>query len=168
MALTSDELREKQKPLKEKYKEKPEDAVVTLKAEGKIGEGVSCSVDTGKALVEAGLHPATGGNGMQACSGDMLLEALAACAGVTMKAVATAIGVHIEEGTVRAEGDLDFRGTLAVSKEAPVGFKNIRLTFDIDSDADEEQKETLLKLTERYCVVYQSLNNTPDFEVTMA
>ena len=167
MALTAEELREKQKPLKEKYQQKPEDAVITLKAEGKIGEGVSCSVDTGKAMVEAGLHPATGGSGMQACSGDMLLEALAACAGVTMKAVATAIGVDIEEGTVRAEGDLDFRGTLAVSKEASVGFKNIRLTFDVNSDADEQQKETLLKLTERYCVVYQSLNNTPDFKVSM-
>ena len=167
MALSAEELRKKQKPLKEKYQQKPEDAVITLKAEGKIGEGVSCSVDTGKAMVDAGLHPATGGSGMQACSGDMLLEALAACAGVTMKAVATAIGVDIEEGTVRAEGDLDFRGTLAVSKQAPVGFKNIRLTFDVKSDADEEQKKTLLKLTERYCVVYQSLNNTPDFEVAM-
>jgi len=157
-----------QKPLKEEYKESPEKAVITLKAEGKIGEGVSCSVDTGKAMVEAGLHPATGGNGMQACSGDMLLEALAACAGVTMKAVATAIGVTLKSGTVYAEGDLDFRGTLAVAKDAPVGFKNISLTFDIETDATEEQKQTLLKLTERYCVVYQTLNNTPDFNVSMA
>jgi len=166
--MTGDELRQMQKPLKEEYKESPEKAVITLKAEGKIGEGVSCSVDTGKAMVEAGLHPATGGNGMQACSGDMLLEALAACAGVTMKAVATAIGVTLKSGTVYAEGDLDFRGTLAVAKDAPVGFKNISLTFDIETDATEEQKETLLKLTERYCVVYQTLNNTPDFNVSMA
>lgn len=166
--MTGDELRQMQKPLKEEYKENPEKAVITLKAEGKIGEGVSCSVDTGKAMVEAGLHPATGGNGMQACSGDMLLEALAACAGVTMKAVATAIGVTLKSGTVYAEGDLDFRGTLAVEKDAPVGFKNISLTFDIDSDATEEQKETLLKLTERYCVVYQTLNNTPDFNVSIS
>ena len=165
--MTGDELRKTQKPLKDEYKENPEKAVITLKAEGKIGEGVSCSVDTGKAMVEAGLHPATGGNGMQACSGDMLLEALAACAGVTMKAVATAIGVTLKSGTVLAEGDLDFRGTLAVAKDAPVGFKNISLTFDIDSDATEEQKETLLKLTERYCVVYQTLNNTPDFNVSI-
>ena len=165
--MTGDELRKTQKPLKDEYKENPEKAVITLKAEGKIGEGVSCSVDTGKAMVEAGLHPATGGNGMQACSGDMLLEALAACAGVTMKAVATAIGVTLKSGTVLAEGDLDFRGTLAVAKDAPVGFKNISLTFDIDSDATEEQKKTLLKLTERYCVVYQTLNNTPDFNVSI-
>jgi len=163
--MNAEELRAKQKPIKESYKKNPEKAVITLKAEGKIGEGVSCSVDTGKAMVEAGLHPATGGNGIQACSGDMLLEALAACAGVTLKAVATAIGVIIHEGTVRAEGNLDFRGTLGVSKESPVGFKNIRLTFDIDSDAGEEQKSTLLKLTERYCVVYQTLQNTPEFEV---
>ena len=165
--MTGDELRKTQKPLKDEYKENPEKAVITLKAEGKIGEGVSCSVDTGKAMVEAGLHPATGGNGMQACSGDMLLEALAACDCVTMKAVSTAIGVTLKSGTVHAEGDLDFRGTLAVAKEAPVGFKNISLTFDIDSDATEEQKETLLKLTERYCVVYQTLNNTPDFNVSI-
>ena len=146
-----------QAPLKEKYKSDPESAIITLKAEGTIGDGISCKVDTGRALVEAGLHPATGGNGLQVCSGDMLLEALVACAGVTLRAVATAIGVDIKQGTVIAEGDLDFKGTLGVSKEAPVGFKAIRLKFNFDSNATAEQIDSLKKLTERYCVVYQTL-----------
>jgi len=164
--MKADELRSLQAPLKEKYKNDPESAVVTLKAQGKIGEGITCSVDTGKALVEAGLHPATGGSGTAACSGDMLLEALAACAGVTLNAVATAIGVDVQSGNVFAEGDLDFRGTLAVSKEAPVGFREIRLRFELDTDANEEEISTLIKLTERYCVVFQSLNAPPKLTVT--
>jgi uncharacterized OsmC-like protein len=151
------ELKNLQAPLKDKYREQPDSAIITLKAEGKIGEGISCKVETGKAMVEAGLHPATGGTGMLACSGDMLLEALVACAGVTLQAVATAIEVNINGGTVRAEGDLDFKGTLGVSKEVPVGFKAIRLDFDLDTDANEEQIAALKKLTERYCVVYQTL-----------
>ena len=155
--MNAEELKALQAPLKERYREDPESAVITLKAEGQLGEGISCRVDTGRALVEAGLHPATGGSGLQACSGDMLLEALAACAGVTLGAVATAIGVAVRSGTVRAEGDLDFRGTLGVSKEAPVGFQAIRLHFDLDTDATDEQLATLLKLTERYCVVYQTI-----------
>ena len=155
--MNAEELKNLQAPLKEKYREQPSSAIITLKAEGKVGEGISCKVDTGRALVEAGLHPATGGTGLLACSGDMLLEALVACAGVTLKAVSTAIGVEIKDGVVRAEGDLDFKGTLGVSKEVPVGFKSIRLTFQIDSDATEEQMATLSKLTERYCVVYQTL-----------
>lgn len=153
------ELKSLQAPLKDKYREQPESAIITLKAEGKIGEGISCKVETGKAIVEAGLHPATGGTGMLACSGDMLLEALVACAGVTLQAVATAIEVNIKSGTVRAEGDLDFKGTLGVDKESPVGFKTIRLEFDLDTDAREEQMAALKKLTERYCVVYQTLAN---------
>ena len=153
------ELKNLQAPLKDKYREQPESAIITLKAEGKIGEGISCKVETGKAIVEAGLHPATGGTGMLACSGDMLLEALVACAGVTLQAVATAIEVTIKSGTVRAEGDLDFKGTLGVDKESPVGFKTIRLEFDLDTDAREEQMAALKKLTERYCVVYQTLAN---------
>lgn len=163
--MDSKELRALQAPLKENYKTNPEAAVVTLKAEGKLGENVSCKVDSGKALVEAGLHPATGGSGLQVCSGDMLLEALVACAGVTLNAVATAIGIDIREGAVQAEGDLDFRGTLGVSKEAPVGFKDIRLSFELETDADREQLDTLQKLTERYCVVYQTLRNSPNIEV---
>jgi uncharacterized OsmC-like protein len=155
--MNASELKSLQTPLKEKYKVDPATAMITLKAEGNIGEGISCKIETGKALVEAGLHPATGGTGMLACSGDMLLEALVACAGVTMSAVATAIGVDIRSGTVRAEGDLDFRGTLGVSKEASVGFKEIRLSFDLETDASEEQMASLEKLTERYCVVYQTL-----------
>lgn len=150
-----------QAPLKEQYREKPGTAVITLHAEGVLGEGVSCSVQTAKALVEAGLHPATGGDGLQACSGDMLLEALVACAGVTLKAVATALELPLRSGTVLAEGDLDFRGTLGVAKDAPVGFKDIRLRFKLDTDASDEQIATLLKLTERYCVVYQTLKNPP-------
>lgn len=163
--MDSNELRALQAPLKEKYKVNPEAALVTLKAEGTLGEGVSCKVDTGKAMAEAGLHPATGGTGLQVCSGDMLLEALAACAGVTLNAVATAIGIEIRNGAVLAEGDLDFRGTLGMSKEAPVGFKDIRLSFDLDTDADNEQLETLRKLTERYCVVYQTLRTGPEIKV---
>lgn len=150
-------LKELQAPLKDKYRENPSSAVITLKAEGNLGEGISCKVETGKAIVEAGLHPATGGTGMLTCSGDMLLEALVACAGVTLQAVSTAIGIEIKNGTVKAAGDLDFRGTLGVSKEAPVGFKNIRLDFILESNATAEQLESLAKLTERYCVVYQTL-----------
>jgi len=155
--MDSTELKNLQAPLKEKYKAEPDSAIITLRAQGKVGEGISCKVDTGKAMVEAGLHPATGGTGLLACSGDMLLEALVACAGVTLQAVATAIGVEIKNGTIKAEGDLDFKGTLGVSKEVPVGFKTIRLNFDLDSNADEEQIVSLKKLTERYCVVYQTL-----------
>ncbi len=156
------ELRALQAPFKDQYKEAPQSAVITLKAEGTLGEeGITCSVDTGKAIVEAGLHPATGGDGLSACSGDMLLEALAACAGVTLRAVATALDVPVAGGTVHAEGDLDFRGTLGVDKEAAVGFTDIRLRFDLDSDATPEQLATLFKLTERYCVVYQTLARDP-------
>jgi uncharacterized OsmC-like protein len=159
--MNADELRTLQAPLKEKYKQAPEAALITLKAQGRIGEGITCRVETGRALVEAGLHPATGGDGLSVCSGDMLLEALVACAGVTLRAVATAISIELHDATVFAEGDLDFRGTLAVSKEAPVGFKSIRLRFDLDTDATEEQVASLLKLTERYCVVFQTLRNSP-------
>lgn len=155
--MNAAELKKLQAPLKESYQRNPAMACITLKAEGRIGEGISCKIDTGRALVEAGLHPATGGNGMLACSGDMLLEALVACAGVTLTAVATAIGVEITEGNIRAEGDLDFRGTLGVAKEAPVGFRSIRLYFTFTSNATNEQINSLAKLTERYCVVYQTL-----------
>ena len=155
--MNSNDIKNLQAPLKEKYREQPNYAIITLKAHGKIGEGISCKVETGRAMIEAGLHPATGGTGMLACSGDMLLEALVACAGVTLQAVTTAIGVEIKGGTVRAEGDLDFKGTLGVLKEAPVGFKTIRLTFELDTDASEEQMASIKKLTERYCVVYQTI-----------
>jgi uncharacterized OsmC-like protein len=155
--MNSAELKNLQAPLKEKYKAEPESAVITLKAAGKIGEGISCTIETGRALIEAGLHPATGGTGLLACSGDLLLEALVACAGVTLRAVSTAIGVDIKGGTIKAEGDLDFRGTLGVSKEVPVGFKSIRLEFYLEADASKEQLESISKLTERYCVVYQTL-----------
>lgn len=155
--MNSADLKILQAPIKEKYRTQPESAVITLKAKGQIGEGISCKVETRKALTEAGLHPGTGGTGMLACSGDMLLEALVACAGVTLQAVSTAIGVEIRNGTVTAEGDLDFKGTLGVSKEVPVGFTAIRLKFELDSDADAEQIASLKKLTERYCVVYQTL-----------
>jgi uncharacterized OsmC-like protein len=155
--MNAAELKELQNPLKEKYRELPETAVITLKSQGNLGEEISCKVSTGNALVEAGLHPATGGTGFLACSGDMLLDALVACAGVTLKAVATAIGVEINHGIIKAEGDLDLRGTLGISKEAPVGFKNIRLQFDLESNATDEQMASLKKLTERYCVVYQTL-----------
>jgi uncharacterized OsmC-like protein len=159
--MNSEQLKALQAPLKERYRKDPAAAVVTLRAEGRIGEGIACRVDTGKALVEAGLHPASGGSGLQACSGDMLLEALVACAGVTLKAVATALGVNLNDATVRAEGDLDFRGTLGVAREAPVGFREIRLKFDLDTDASAEQLKKLLELTERYCVVLQTIRNAP-------
>jgi uncharacterized OsmC-like protein len=155
--MDSSELKNLQAPLKEKYKSAPETALITLKATGNIGEGISCSVQTGRALIEAGLHPATGGTGLLACSGDLLLEALVACAGVTLRAVSTAIGINIKSGTITAEGDLDFRGTLGISKEVPVGFTGIRLVFTLETDATAEQIESLKKLTERYCVVYQTL-----------
>lgn len=158
-------LKELQAPLKQRYREEPTAAVITLQAEGAVGEGVSCKVDTGRALIEAGLHPATGGTGLQACSGDMLLEALVACAGVTLSAVATALEIPLRAGRVFAEGDLDFRGTLGVAKDAPVGFKDIRLRFELDTDASEDQLAALLKLTERYCVVYQTLCNPPQVSV---
>jgi len=166
--MDSTELKEMQAPIKARYREDPGAAVVTLKAEGAIGEGLSCSVETGRALVEAGLHPATGGSGLQACSGDMLLEALVACAGVTLKAVATALDLDLRDARVRAEGDLDFRGTLGVDKEAPVGFRDIRLSFEIDGAISEEQFATLLKLTERYCVVLQTIAGTPQLSATIA
>jgi uncharacterized OsmC-like protein len=161
------QLKAMQGPLKDRYRHEPGAAVITLKAEGRLGEGASCSVQTAKALVEAGLHPATGGSGMQACSGDMLLESLVACAGVTLNAVATALELPVRGAVVRAEGDLDFRGTLGVAKDAPVGFRDIRLTFEVDGDLSEEQKATLLKLTERYCVVYQTLRQPPPVAVTL-
>ncbi len=166
--MKAETLRAVQAPLKEKYKAEPASALITLKAEGALDAlGIACKVDTGRAIVEAGLHPATGGDGSQACSGDMLLEALVACAGVTLKAVATALGIAIRGGRVRAEGDLDFRGTLGVAKDAPVGFRDIRLTFDIDSDATPEQRDTLVRLTERYCVVLQTLRRPPAIETRM-
>jgi uncharacterized OsmC-like protein len=155
--MNATELKTLQAPLKEKYREQPGTAVITLKAQGKIGEGISCKVETGRAVIEAGLHPATGGTGQLACSGDLLLEALVACAGVTLQAVATAIGVDLKAGTIKAEGDLDFKGTLGVSKEVPVGFKAIRLSFNLNTDATSDQLQSLFKLTERYCVVYQTL-----------
>lgn len=160
------ELKSLQAPIKERYRNEPKSAMITLRAEGKVGEGVTCNVATGKALVEAGLHPATGGSGLSVCSGDMLLESLVACAGVTLRAVATALEIPLRDATIRAEGDLDFRGTLGVSKEAPVGFQNIRLRFDLDTDATEEQIATLLKLTERYCVVYQTLAHPPRVDIS--
>jgi len=159
--MEREELRKVQAPLKERYREDPAAASVTLSASGELGEGVSCSVQTGKAVAEAGLHPASGGDGTQLCSGDMLLEALVACAGVTLRAVATSLGIEVRSGTVRAEGDLDFRGTLAVDREAPVGFGAIRLAFELDCDASEEELATLLKLAERYCVVFQTLSTPP-------
>jgi uncharacterized OsmC-like protein len=164
--MDAEALKELQAPIKERYRSEPEAAVITLKAEGSIGEGVTCSVATSRAMIEAGLHPATGGSGMHACSGDMLLEALVACAGVTLNAVATALGLEIRDATVRAEGDLDFKGTLGVDREAPVGFRDIRLAFDIDGDLSPDQLATLMKLTERYCVVYQTLKTSPPVAVT--
>ena len=160
--MKGDELRALQAPLKQRYREAPASAVITLKAKGEIGdETLTCKVETGRALVEAGLHPATGGDGIAACSGDMLLEALVACAGVTLKAVATALDIALKRGTVSAEGDLDFRGTLGVAKDAAVGFRAIRLRFDLDTDASPDQLATLLRLTERYCVVFQTLTSKP-------
>jgi uncharacterized OsmC-like protein len=165
--MKPEELRALQAPLKDTYRSDPGVAVVTLRARGRIGEGVSCRIETGRALVEAGLHPATGGTGLQACSGDMLLEALAACAGVTLSAVATAIGVEVRGGDVTAEGEIDFRGTLGVAKDAPVGFTAIRLRFDLDTDATAEQLATLQRLTERYCVVYQTLRSGPPITLAL-
>ena len=165
--MNADDLKAMQAPIKERYREAPDTALITLKAEGEVGEGVTCSIQTAKALVEAGLHPATGGSGLQSCSGDMLLEALVACAGVTLNAVATALGLDIGNAKVRAEGDLDFRGTLGVAKDAPVGFLDIRLTFDIEGNLTQDQRDTLLKLTERYCVVYQTLKSAPPVAVKM-
>jgi uncharacterized OsmC-like protein len=165
--MNADELRALQSPLKERYREDPASARITLTASGMLdSEAIACRVETGRALVEAGLHPATGGTGLQACSGDMLLEALVACAGVTLKAVATALGIEVRAGTVRAEGDLDFRGTLGVSKEATVGFQEIRLGFELDTDASAEQLDTLFRLTERYCVVLQTLRRPPAVRLT--
>ena len=164
--MNAEDLRSIQAPLKERYREAPETALVTLRAQGSLGEGVRCKIETGKGLVTAGLHPATGGNGLSACSGDMLLEALVACAGVTLNAVATALGITLREATLQAEGELDFRGTLGLSKEAPVGFQNIRLQFTLDTDASQEQIDTLLRLTERYCVVYQTLARPPTLTMT--
>jgi uncharacterized OsmC-like protein len=163
--MEREELQAIQTPLKQRYLEEPEAALVTLTASGKLGEGVSCTVETGRALAEAGLHPATGGDGSQLCSGDMLLEALVACAGVTMRAVATSLGIEVR-GTVRAEGDLDFRGTLAVGREASVGFRSIHLDFELDTEASEEELATLLKLTERYCVVFQTLSAPPELSIS--
>ena len=164
-AMNADELRSLQAPLKTQYRERPETALVTLTAEGRVGENMTCKIETGKARVEAGLHPATGGDGDSACSADMLLEALVGCAGVTLSAVATALGISLRDATIRAEGDLDFRGTLGVSKDVPVGFKKIRVHFDLDTDASEEQIATLLRLTERYCVVYQTLSQPAEINV---
>ena len=164
--MRAEELRSIQKPLKERYRQEPNMAMITLKAQGRVGEGVTCSIQTGKALVQAGLHPATGGNGMNVCSGDMLLEALVACAGVTLASVATASDIGIRDAIIRAEGDLDFRGTLGVSKDTPVGFQEIRLHFDLDTDASEEQISKLIAVTERYCVVYQTLQHVPQISIT--
>ena len=164
--MNAEELRALQAPIKDKYRQDPAAAVVTLRAQGRMGEGIACRVDTGRAMVEAGLHPATGGSGTQACSGDMLLEALVACAGVTLKAVSTALQINLNDATVTAEGDLDFRGTLGVAKDAPVGFREIRLRFDLDTDASAEQKKKLVELTERYCVVLQTIRKTPPVTVT--
>jgi uncharacterized OsmC-like protein len=164
--MTRDELRSLQAPLKTQYREHPATALVTLRAEGKVGNDVTCKIETGKGRVAAGLHPATGGDGQSACSADMLLEALVGCAGVTLGAVATALGITLRDATIRAEGDLDFRGTLGVSKEVPIGFRQIRLHFDLDTDASEEQRANLIRVTERYCVVYQTLSQSPQIAVS--
>jgi uncharacterized OsmC-like protein len=163
--MNAETLRSLQAPLKEKYRQEPNTALVTLRAEGRLGEGITCKIETGKAPVTAGLHPATGGDGLSACSGDMLLEALVGCAGVTLNAVATGLGIQLRDAKVRAEGDLDFRGTLGVSKDVPVGFERIRLRFDLDTDATAEQAATLIRLTERYCVVYQTLSRPAKIDV---
>lgn len=163
--MNAEQLKALQAPLKEKYRSDASAAVVTLRAQSRIGEGITCKVETGRALIEAGLHPASGGDGSAACSGDMLLEALTGCAGVTLRAVATAIGVELRDARILAEGDLDFRGTLGVSKDVPVGFKNLRLRFELDTDASEEQRATLIRLTERYCVVLQTLRAPPAITV---
>src|SRR3954454_18687211 len=166
--MDRDTLRALQAPLKSRYKDTPDEALITLKAKGTLGENVSCSIDTGRAIAEAGLHPLTGGDGTLLCSGDMLLEALAACAGVTLRAVATSLGLDVRGGSVLVEGDLDFRGTLSVDKQAPVGFTDIRVRFDLDTDATAEENATLTKLTERYCVVLQSLAQTPELSLEAA
>jgi uncharacterized OsmC-like protein len=166
--MNRDELRAIQAPLKQRYRDDPQAGTITLKAEGRLGEGVSCSVETGGALVAAGLHPGTGGSGLQACSGDMLLQALVACAGVTLSAVATSMGIALRGGRLRAEGDLDFRGTLGVAKDAPVGFRRIRLSIELDCDAPEAERVKLLELTERYCVVYQTLRSSPEVRIAPA
>jgi uncharacterized OsmC-like protein len=163
--MTGDQLREVQRPIKDRYGDDPAAAEITLEAEGTLEEDIACSVQTGRALVKAGLHPGTGGDGSLACSGDMLLQALVACAGVTMRSVATSMGLSVS-GSVHAEGDLDWRGTLAVDKESPVGFKTIRLRFELDSEASEEELETLQRLTERYCVVFQTLASSPELSVS--
>lgn len=165
--MNSQALRELQTPLKQRYRSEPAAAMITLSAEGNLDTDIACSVQTGKALVQAGLHPATGGDGLMACSGDMLLQALVACAGVTLRAVATALDVPLHGGQIKAEGDLDFRGTLGVDKDAPVGFADIRLRFELETDATSEQLDNLLRLTERYCVVYQTLQNHPPVTVTL-
>lgn len=166
--MNSEDLRSLQAPLKDRYRATPDAALITLRVQGRIGEGVSCKIETGKGLAIAGLHPASGGNGLSLCSGDMLLEALVGCAGVTLNAVATALGIELRDALLQAEGDLDFRGTLGVSKEVPVGFQKIRLQITLDTDASDEQLATLLRLTERYCVVYQTLAHPPAFEITRA
>jgi uncharacterized OsmC-like protein len=166
--MDATELRAMQAPIKERYKADPDAAVITLKARGALDDSnIACKIETGRALAVAGLHPATGGSGMELCSGDMLLEALAACAGVTLKAVATALAIPLKSGVVSAEGDLDFRGTLGVAKDAPVGFRQIRLRFDLDTDAPQEQLDQLLKLTERYCVVYQTIAKGPPVDIRL-
>jgi uncharacterized OsmC-like protein len=164
--MKPEELRAIQAPIKQRYKDEPDAGRITLRAEGRLGEGVTCKVETGKKAVAAGLHPLTGGDGLSACSGDMLLEALVACAGVTLGAVATAMEIEIRSGVVRAEGDLDFRGTLGVAKDVPIGFSRVRMNFELDTDATEEQLSTLLRLTERYCVVYQTLRQPPELVVS--
>jgi uncharacterized OsmC-like protein len=164
--MNSEELRSTQAPLKDRYRDIPSSALITLRAKGRLGEGVSCKIETGKALVVAGLHPATGGTGRAACSGDMLLEALAACAGVTLNAVATALNIELRDASIEAEGELDVRGTLGMSKEVPVGFQSIRLRFTLDTDASDEQLATLQRLTERYCVIYQTLAHPPAIAVS--
>jgi len=164
--MNAEELRSTQAPLKNRYREAPDAALITLRAQGRLAEGVSCRIETGKALVEAGLHPATGGTGLSACSGDMLLEALVACAGVTLNAVATALNIELRDASIEAEGELDVRGTLGMSKEVPVGFRDIRLRFTLDTDAPQEQLATLLRLTERYCVIYQTLTHPPAIAVS--
>jgi len=166
--MDASQLKDIQAPLKQQYKEHPEKALVTLKATSRIGEGVTCKVETGKAMVEAGLHPATGGDGLSVCSGDMLLEALTACAGVTLKAVATAIEFDLKDAKIHAEGDLDFRGTLSVDKEAPVGFKDIRLNFELKTSEPQDKIDTLIKLTERFCVVYQTLKTGNDITTSVS
>jgi uncharacterized OsmC-like protein len=167
--MDADELRSIQAPLKQRYRDEPGAALVTLRAAGTLDDsGVSCRVDTGRAIVEAGLHPATGGTGLQACSGDMLLQALVACAGVTLNAVATSLGITLSDATVHAEGDLDFKGTLGIGNDVPVGFKEIRLKFALHTDANPEQVDRLLRLTERYCVVFQTLARTPALSVERA